>query len=89
MSRFTTGMLIGLGISLLIAPKPGREFRQLLAQTWKDIQNPPSTTQPHRQSPQERGTPIPSAQEVAERAAQTGKTVPESTQRSTRPTSIE
>jgi gas vesicle protein len=80
MSRFTIGVLIGLGISLLIAPKPGKEFRQLLAQSWKDIQNMSSATQPQGQSPQERETPIPSAQEVTQRAAQSGRTVPESTQ---------
>ena len=80
MSRFTTGMLIGFGISLLIAPKSGKEFRQLLAQSWKESQNLPSTTQPHRLPSQERGTPIPSAQEVAQRAAKRGTTVPESAQ---------
>ena len=80
MSRFTTGMLIGFGISLLIAPKSGKEFRQLLAQSWKESQNLPSTTQPHRQPSQETETPIPSAQEVVQRAAQRGMTVPESAQ---------
>lgn len=80
MSRFTTGMLIGFAISLLIAPKSGKEFREMLAQSWKESQNLPSTTQPHSQPSQERGTPIPSAQEVAQRAAERGTTVPESAQ---------
>lgn len=80
MSRFTTGMLIGFGISLLIAPKSGKELRQMLAQSWKESQNLPSTTQPRRLPSQERGIPIPSAQEVAQRAAERGTTVPESAQ---------
>src|SRR5690349_16800386 len=91
MGRFLTGVLVGLGISLLIAPKPGKELRQLLAQSWKDMRSLPATTEqakpllqkqtePHKPPAQEKGEPIPSAQEVAERAAERGTTVPDTSQ---------
>jgi gas vesicle protein len=39
MARFTIGLLAGIGIGLLIAPEPGEEMRQNLADTaskWRD-----------------------------------------------------
>ena len=94
MGRFINGVLVGLGVSLLIAPKPGKELRQLLVQSWKDMRSLPTTTgqeqpagqkriEPHQPSAQERGEHIPSAQEVAQRAAQMGTTVPETSQQPT------
>jgi gas vesicle protein len=80
MSRFIIGLLVGLGISLLIAPKPGKELRQLLAQSWKDMRSLPASTEPNRESAQGQGEQILSAQELAQRAAQRGTTVPESAQ---------
>jgi gas vesicle protein len=94
MGRFINGVLVGLGVSLLIAPKPGKELRQLLVQSWKDMRSLPTTTGqeqssgqkrvgPHKPPAQERGEHIPSAQEVAQRAAQRGTTVPETSQQPT------
>lgn len=96
MGRFINGVLVGLGISLLIAPKPGKELRQLLAESWRDMRSLPATTEqdkplmqkraePHKPSAQERGEHVPSAQEVAQRAAERGTTVPETSQQPTQP----
>ncbi len=91
MGRFINGVLVGLGISLLMAPRPGKELRQMLAQSWREMNSLPAPPQPNQQSAQkptqprkpltqEGEKPIPSAQEVDRRAAAKGKTVPETSQ---------
>jgi gas vesicle protein len=88
MGRFLLGVLVGLGVSLLIAPKPGTELRRLVAQSWSDLQNLLRTSEPHKLSAPEPGEPLPSAQEVAQRAAQAGTTVPASAQQPTHKTGV-
>src|SRR5947209_9032937 len=74
MSRFTNGVLVGVGLSLLFAPRPGKETRRMLAEGVRGLVNPPKAGSPSRHAP---GQHLPTAQEVAQRATQHGMTVPE------------
>jgi hypothetical protein len=69
MGRFTTGLLIGLVISLLFAPQAGEQTRRLLSETLQSIGNNTSSRQGAHH--------LPTAQELVAKATQQGMTVPE------------
>ena len=74
MGSFSKGLLVGLGISLLIAPRPGKETRRMLAEGLRGLG---STNESGRSSRQQSAEHLPTAQEVVARATDQGLTVPE------------
>ena len=79
MSGFTNGMLIGLGISLLFAPRTGQEMRSLLAERFKYLRGTPAENEELKQSVQHMAERVQSVQsEVGNLAQQTGADVPQS-----------
>jgi len=74
MGSFTNGLLVGLGISLLIAPRSGKETRRMLAEGLRGLG---STNESGRSSRQQSAEHLQTAQEVVARATQQGMTVPE------------
>jgi gas vesicle protein len=77
MGSFTNGVLVGVGISLLLAPRPGKETRRMLAEGLRGLGSTPKSGQPSRQA---RGEHLPTTQEVVEHATQQDLTVPEYSQ---------
>jgi gas vesicle protein len=75
MGSFTNGLLVGLGLSLLFAPKTGEETRSLLAERIQYMRGIPPENEELKQSVQEMGQRVQSVQESAARAAQMGNTV--------------
>jgi gas vesicle protein len=79
MSGFTNGMLMGLGISLLFAPRTGQEMRSLLAERFKYLRGTHAENEELKQSVQHMAERVQSVQsEVGNLAQQTGVDVPQS-----------
>jgi gas vesicle protein len=78
--KFTNGVLLGLGISLLVAPRPGKEMRRLLAERLQTLGSTNALGQSSRQQSPEH---LPTTQERVARATQEGMTVPEYVQQTT------
>ncbi len=72
MSRFTNGVLVGLGVSLLIAPKTGKEMRQLIVERFRYLRGIPPENEELKQSVQHMAQEVQSVQQMAEQAAQMG-----------------
>src|SRR5512133_2166423 len=75
MSHFTKGLLVGIGISLLIAPRTGEETRRLLIERFRYLRGIPPENEERKQLVQEMSKPLESAQEKAMHAAEMGSTV--------------
>ena len=75
MGAFTNGLLVGVGISLLIAPKPGKEMRSLVSERFRYLRGIPPENEELKQSVQDMGSRLQSVQQSADRAAQMGNTV--------------
>jgi gas vesicle protein len=75
MGAFTNGLLIGVGISLLVAPKPGKEMRSLVAERFRYLRGIPPENEELKQSVQDVNNRLQSVQQSADRAAQMGNTV--------------
>jgi gas vesicle protein len=75
MSHFTKGLLVGVGISLLIAPRTGEEMRCLLAERFRYLRGIPPENEELKQAVQEMSKQVESVQEKAMHAAEMGSTV--------------
>jgi gas vesicle protein len=75
MGTFTNGLLVGIGISLLFAPKKGEEMRSLVAERFRYLRGIPPENEELKQSMQDMGERLQSVQQSANRAAQMGNTV--------------
>jgi gas vesicle protein len=75
MGSFTNGLLVGVGISLLIAPKTGKEMRSLVAERVRYLRGIPPENEELKQSVQDMSSRLQSVQQSADRAAQMGSTV--------------
>lgn len=72
--KFTNGVLLGLGISLLVAPKTGKEMRQLVAERFSYLQGIPPENEELKQSVQQTAERVQEVQQQAARTAQMGST---------------
>ena len=70
MGSFSNGMLVGLGISLLIAPMKGEEMRRLLAERFRYVRGIPPENEQLQQSVKQMEERVQSVQEMANRTAQ-------------------
>jgi len=77
MGSFSNGMLVGLGISLLIAPMKGEEMRHLLAERFRYMRGIPPENEQLKQSVEQMAERVQSVQEMAHRTAQVGSTAQE------------
>src|SRR5436305_9793718 len=75
MSRFTNGLLVGLGVSLLFAPRTGQEMRSLLAERFRYVRGIPPENVELKQQVQHMGQRVQEVQQQANRAAEMGSTV--------------
>lgn len=75
MGRFTNGLLVGLGISLLFAPKSGQEMRHLLMERFQYVRGIPPENVELKQQVQQMGQRLQEVQGQANRAAEMGSTV--------------
>lgn len=74
MGKFINGALLGLGISLLVAPKTGKEMRQLVAERFSYLQGNPPENEELKQSVQQMTDRVQEVQQQAARTAQMGNT---------------
>ncbi|MEO8954534.1 MAG: YtxH domain-containing protein [Ktedonobacteraceae bacterium] len=70
-----TGVLLGLGISLLVAPKTGKEMRQLVAERVGYLRGIPPENVELKQQVQQMAGRVQEVQQRANRAAEMGSTV--------------
>lgn len=75
MGTFTNGLLVGIGISLLFAPRKGEEMRSLVAERFRYLRGIPPENEELKQSVQDMGERLQSVQQSANRAAEMGNTV--------------
>jgi gas vesicle protein len=75
MGKLTNGILVGLGISLLIAPKTGKEMRQLVVERVGYIRGIPPENEELKQQVQQMAGRVQDVQQQANRAAEMGSTV--------------
>ncbi|HEV2654258.1 MAG TPA: YtxH domain-containing protein [Ktedonobacteraceae bacterium] len=75
MGAFTNGLLVGIGVSLLFAPKKGTEMRSLVAERFRYLRGIPPENEELKQSVQDVSQRLQSVQQSADRAAQMGSTV--------------
>jgi gas vesicle protein len=74
MGKFTNGVLVGLGITLLVTPKTGKEMRQLVAERFSYLRGIPPENEELKQSVQQMAERVQEVQQQATRAAQMGST---------------
>jgi gas vesicle protein len=74
LGSFTKGVLVGLGITLLVTPKTGKEMRQLVAERFRYLRGIPPENEELKQSVQQITEHVQEVQEQATRAAQMGST---------------
>ena len=75
MGSFTNGVLVGVGLSLLFAPKTGQEMRSLLAERLRYLRGIPPENEELKQHVQQMTARVQEVQQQANRAAQMGSTV--------------
>ena len=75
MSRFTNGVLVGVGLSLLFAPRTGQEMRSLLAERLRYLRGIPPENEELKQQLHQMTARVQELQEQANRAAEMGSTV--------------
>jgi gas vesicle protein len=64
MGSFTNGLLVGIGISLLFAPRKGEETRNLLMERIKTLRGSSAQTEETAPSTQAKVTPLQPVQDV-------------------------
>jgi len=74
MGSFTNGVLVGLGITLLVTPKTGKEMRQLVVERFRYLRGIPPENEELKQSVQQMAERVQEVQQQATRAAQMGST---------------
>lgn len=72
MGSFRNGVLVGLGISLLIAPMKGEEMRRLVAERIQYLRGIPPENAELKQSVQRMTERVDEVQQMADRAARMG-----------------
>ena len=75
MGQFTNGVIVGLGISLLFAPKQGKEMHTLLMQSFQTLRGNPPENEALQQQVQQMAGRVQAAQQLASRAADMGSAV--------------
>ena len=75
MSGFTNGLLVGLGASLLFAPRTGQEMRNLLAERFRYVRGIPPENAELKQQVQHMGQRVQEVQQQANHVAEMGSTV--------------
>jgi gas vesicle protein len=70
MGQFTNGVLVGLGISLLVAPKTGKEMRQLVTERLRNLRGNLPENVELKQQVQQMAERVQEVQQQATRAAQ-------------------
>jgi gas vesicle protein len=83
MGSFTNGVLVGLGVSLLIAPMKGEEMRHLVAERVRYLRGIPPENPELQQSLQQMSDRVQSVQQMADHASQMGTAAQESAQQTT------
>jgi gas vesicle protein len=74
MGSFTNGVLVGLGITLLVTPKTGKEMRQLVVERFRYLRGIPPENEELKQSVRQMTERVQEVQQQATRAAQMGST---------------
>jgi len=67
-------VLVGLGITLLVTPKTGKEMRQLVVERFRYLRGIPPENEELKQSVQQMAERVQEVQQQATRAAQMGST---------------
>lgn len=75
MGQFTNGVIVGVGISLLFAPKKGQEVRDLLVQSFQTFRGHPPENEALKQQVQQMAGRVQETQRMASRAAEMGGAV--------------
>ena len=81
MGSFTNGILLGVGISLLVAPKTGKEMRQLVVERWGYLRGIPPENVELQQQVQQMAGRVQDVQQQANSAAAMANTVQANAQR--------
>lgn len=74
MGSFMNGVYVGLGISLLVAPRSGEEMRSLVRERFNYLRGIPPENEELKQSVQQMSERVQEVQQQATRAAQMGST---------------
>jgi len=77
MGSFTNGVLVGIGASLLIAPKTGKEMRRLLVERWGYLRGIAPENAELKPQVQQMSSRVQEVQQQANRAAEMGSTAQE------------
>lgn len=75
MGKFTNGVLLGVGISLLIAPKSGKEMRSLVTKRWGYVRGIPPENVELKEQVQQMASRVQDVQQQANQVADMGNTV--------------
>ncbi len=75
MGSFTNGILVGVGISLLVAPKTGKEMRHLVVERFGYLRGIPPENEELKQQVQQVAGRVQEVQQQANRAAEMANTV--------------
>ncbi len=81
MGKFTNGILVGVGISLLVAPKSGKEMRQLVTERFRYLRGIPPENEELKQQVQQMAGRVQEVQQQANQAAKMGSTAQNYAQR--------
>ena len=81
MGSFTNGILLGVGISLLVAPKTGKEMRQLVVERIGYLRGIPPENVELKQQVQQMAERVQDVQQQATRSAEMANTVQANAQR--------
>ena len=80
MGEFINGVLLGVGISLLVTPKTGKEMRQLVDERLRYLRGIPPENEEIKQSVQQTTQRVPEVQQQATPAVQMGSAAQSSAQ---------
>lgn len=84
MGSFTNGVLVGVGMSLLFAPRAGKEMRGLLAERFRYVRGIPPENEELKQQVQQMSERVQQVQSQANRAAEMGSQVQDVAQQTAR-----
>lgn len=84
MGSFTNGILVGVGISLLVAPKTGKEMRHLVVERFGYLRGIPPENEELKQQVQQMAGRVLEVQQQANRAAEMGNQVQDVAQQTAR-----
>jgi len=84
MGSFTNGILVGVGISLLVAPKTGKEMRHLVVERFGYLRGIPPENKELKQQVQQMTGRVQEVQQQANHAAEMGSQVQDVAQQTAR-----